>query len=180
MGHEFMYLWHKRGSRDRFWKKKKVVTPPLTKRLKTYRVQPPKTSTNTLRQVEGVITGDNREVLDWCAIGWCKSSISNAELARSLQSDGILGLQVMRISGDRVLLIFDDVGVRSKMLASDILSKLFDRVVEWNEEDIAMGCRRVWISIFGVPIHACARETFERLMVFWGTVILVTGETLEL
>ncbi|KAK8548457.1 hypothetical protein V6N12_061371 [Hibiscus sabdariffa] len=60
----------------------------------------------------------------------------------------------MRISGDRVLLIFDDVGVRTTMLASDSMSKWFDRVVEWNEEDCAMGCWRVWISIFGVPIHA--------------------------
>ncbi|KAK8595439.1 hypothetical protein V6N13_016808 [Hibiscus sabdariffa] len=57
----------------------------------------------------------------------------------------------MRISGDRVLLIFDDVGVRTRILASDSLSKWFDRVAELNEEDCAMGCWRLCISIFGVP-----------------------------
>ncbi|KAK8582331.1 hypothetical protein V6N13_032085 [Hibiscus sabdariffa] len=94
---------------------------------------------STLRQVQWVIAGDNREVLDRCVIGWCKSPISNADLTRALRSDDIVLLQVMRLFGDRVLLIFDDADVRSKMLASDILSKLFDRFVEWNEEDCAMG-----------------------------------------
>ncbi|KAK8973766.1 hypothetical protein V6N11_061857 [Hibiscus sabdariffa] len=75
---------------------------------------------------------------DWL----CKSPISNADLTRALRSDDIVLLQVMRLFGDRVLLIFDDADVRSKMLASDILSKLFDRFVEWNEEDCAMGCFR--------------------------------------
>ncbi|KAK8595444.1 hypothetical protein V6N13_016813 [Hibiscus sabdariffa] len=105
---------------------------------------PPQVSASTLHQVEGVIAGDNRECF-----------------------------QVMRVSGDRVLLIFDDVGVRTRILASDSLSKWFDRVAEWNEEDCAMGCWRVCISIFGVPIHAWSRETVERVMSHWGNVILV-------
>ncbi|KAK9017676.1 hypothetical protein V6N11_000684 [Hibiscus sabdariffa] len=124
---------------------------PTIERLKTDRVSPPQVPTSTLRQVEGVIAGGNREVLDRCAIGWCKSPISNSNMARALQSDNIVGLQVMRISGDRVLLIFDDACVRSKMLASDTLSTWFDRVVEWNEEDGAMGCRRVWMM--GIPFR---------------------------
>ncbi|KAK8571610.1 hypothetical protein V6N13_047275 [Hibiscus sabdariffa] len=82
-------------------------------------------------------------------------------------------------SCDKVLLIFDDVGERTRMLASDSMSKWFGRVVEWNEEDCAMGCRKVWISIFGVSIHAWSRETFERVMSHWGNVILVSEETLE-
>ncbi|KAK8575647.1 hypothetical protein V6N12_063315 [Hibiscus sabdariffa] len=168
-----------RGSRDRFWKKKKGVTPPPIERLIVVCESPPQVSANTLRQVEGVIAGDNREVLDRCAIGWCKSPILNANLVEAMRSADIVGFQMMRISGDRVLLIFDDVGVRTRMLASDSMSKWFDRVVEWNEEDCAMGCRRVWISIFGVSIHAWSRETFERVMSHWGNVILMAKETLE-
>ncbi|KAK8675033.1 hypothetical protein V6N13_033106 [Hibiscus sabdariffa] len=167
------------GSRDRFWKKKKGVTPPPIERLIVVCESPPQVSANTLRQVEGVIAGDNREVLDRCAIGWCKSPILNANLVEAMRSADIVGFQMMRISGDRVLLIFDDVGVRTRMLASDSMSKWFDRVVEWNEEDCAMGCRRVWISIFGVSIHAWSRETFERVMSHWGNVILMAKETLE-
>ncbi|KAK8641032.1 hypothetical protein V6N13_008783 [Hibiscus sabdariffa] len=45
--------------------------------------------------------------------------------------------------------------------------------------DCAMGCWRVWISIFRVSIHAWSRETFERVISCWGTVILVAEETLE-
>ncbi|KAK8991964.1 hypothetical protein V6N11_044857 [Hibiscus sabdariffa] len=120
-----------RGSKDRFWKKKKVVTPPLMKRLIADCEFPPQVSASTLHQVEGVIAGDNRECF-----------------------------QVMRVSGDRVLLIFDDVGVRTRILASDSLSKWFDRVAEWNEEDCAMGC---W------------RETLEPSSFYRGRVLIETG-----
>ncbi|KAK8525055.1 hypothetical protein V6N12_029903 [Hibiscus sabdariffa] len=167
------------GSRDRFWKKKKEVTPSPSERLVADHVPPSQVPASTLRQVEGVIIGDNREVLDRCAIGWCKSPILNTDLAEALRSDNMVGFHMMRISGDTVLLIFYDVDVRSQMLASDSRSKWFDRVVEWNEEDCAMGCRRVWISIFGVSIHAWSRETFERVISCWCIVILVAKETLE-
>ncbi|KAK8626055.1 hypothetical protein V6N13_133707 [Hibiscus sabdariffa] len=134
---------------------------------------------NTLRRVEGVIAGENREVLDRCAIAWCRSSISNADLAAALRSDDIMRCHVMRIAGDRVFLIFYDVEERSRMLATDSMSKWFYRVVEWNEEDCAMGYRRTWISVFGILIHAWFRETFERVISHWGNLILMAEEKLE-
>ncbi|KAK8506679.1 hypothetical protein V6N12_038498 [Hibiscus sabdariffa] len=180
---EFTFPWRKRGPWIDFGRKREWCLPLQfsdCKLIECLRLKfRPAPYVSTLRQVQWVIAGDNREVLDRCVIGWCKSPISNADLTRALRSDDIVLLQVMRLFGDRVLLIFDDADVRSKMLASDILSKLFDRFVEWNEEDCAMGCWRVWISIFRVPIHAWSQETFERLMLYWGTVILVVEETLE-
>ncbi|KAK9044651.1 hypothetical protein V6N11_058546 [Hibiscus sabdariffa] len=96
-----------------------------------------------------------------------------------MRLENLLGIQVMRISGDRVFLIFYDVDTRSRMLNSGVLSKWFSRVVDWNEDDCAIGCKRVWISGFGLPIHAWSRETFECLVMHWGTVIRVEEETLE-
>ncbi|KAK8485472.1 hypothetical protein V6N13_053709 [Hibiscus sabdariffa] len=85
----------------------------------------------------------------------------------------------MRISGPRILLIFDSVGVRQQMLRSDILSRWFSRVVEWNEADCVLDCRRVWLSVFGVPVHAQSRDNFEHLVSHWGSLVLVDEATLE-
>ncbi|KAK8539046.1 hypothetical protein V6N13_135812 [Hibiscus sabdariffa] len=137
---------------DGFWKKKKWMIPsPIGRPMADY----PTVAISTLRRVEGVIVRENKE------------------------SDDIMRCHVMRIAGDRVLLIFYDVYERSRMLATDSLSKWFSRVVEWNEEDCSMGCRRTWISVFGIPIHAWSWETFERVISHWGNLILVAEETLE-
>ncbi|KAL4332436.1 hypothetical protein GQ457_07G009330 [Hibiscus cannabinus] len=97
----------------------------------------------------------------------------------SFQSYDILRCHVMRIAGDRVLLIFYDVEEHSRMLATDSQSKWFRRVVEWNKEDCEMGCRRTWIFVFGVLIHAWFWETFEQVISHWGNLIPVAEETLE-
>ncbi|KAK8593569.1 hypothetical protein V6N12_045646 [Hibiscus sabdariffa] len=95
-----------------------------------------------------------------------------------MRLENLFGVQEMRISGAMVLLIFYDVEMRNRMMNSGTLSKCFDRFVHWSEDGCAMGCQRVWISVFGVPIHAWSRETFERLVVQWGYMIRVDEETL--
>ncbi|KAL4297450.1 hypothetical protein GQ457_12G002520 [Hibiscus cannabinus] len=58
-------------------------------------------------------------------------------------------------------------------------TRRWNRVVEWSKVESAMLNRRVWVSVFGVPIHAWTSDTFERLVSHWGSVIKVAKETIE-
>ncbi|KAK8973765.1 hypothetical protein V6N11_061856 [Hibiscus sabdariffa] len=87
---EFTFPWRKRGPWIDFWKKREWCLPLQFSDCKLIGVSSPQVSTSTLRQVQCVIAGDNREVLDRCEIGWCKSPISNADLTRALRSDDIV------------------------------------------------------------------------------------------
>ncbi|KAK8652030.1 hypothetical protein V6N13_141600 [Hibiscus sabdariffa] len=60
-----------------------------------------------------------------CLIGWCWSPISNSSLAKEIHLERIIGVHVMRISRLRVLLIFDSVKVRQRVVQSAVLDKWF-------------------------------------------------------
>ncbi|KAK8487911.1 hypothetical protein V6N12_021102 [Hibiscus sabdariffa] len=55
---------------------------------------------------------------------------------------------------------------------------LFDRVSEWCEDDSSFENCRVWVSVFGLPVHAWTSETSERVVTQCGTVIPVAEETM--
>ncbi|KAK8562259.1 hypothetical protein V6N12_010345 [Hibiscus sabdariffa] len=99
--------------------------------------------------VEGLAVEDHDVVLQHCAIGWCYVPISNSNLAAELKLETISGIHVMRISGSRVLLIFDSIEIRQQVMSSDIMT------------------------------HAWSRDNFERLVSQWGSVVLVDEAMLE-
>ncbi|KAL4352001.1 hypothetical protein GQ457_06G014710 [Hibiscus cannabinus] len=132
-----------------------------------------------LRRVEGSVSEDSLVVLQRCSIGWCRNPISNSSLAEELCLEKVLGVHVMRLAGSRVLLIFYSIEVRQQMMDSGVLDRWFSLVVDWSAEGSALECRRVWISVFGVPVHAWSRDTFERLVSHWGSVILLEEATAE-
>ncbi|KAK9045603.1 hypothetical protein V6N11_051512 [Hibiscus sabdariffa] len=78
------------------------------------------------------------------------------------------------MSSSSALLIFDIIENRRQVKERDVLLTWFDRVSEWCEDNSSFENRRVWVSIFGVLIHAWTSETFERV----GTVIRVAEETM--
>ncbi|KAK8502993.1 hypothetical protein V6N12_067671 [Hibiscus sabdariffa] len=80
----------------------------------------------------------------------------NSDLGDALRAENVGGVRVMQISGSS-----------------------FDHVFDWNEAESALVNHRVWISVFGVPIHVWASETFERLVAYWGSVIQVVEKTVE-
>ncbi|KAK9012101.1 hypothetical protein V6N11_040170 [Hibiscus sabdariffa] len=120
------------------------------------------------------------EVISRCSIGRYRFPISNSDLTEALRLEKVGGVRVMRIFGSSVLLIFDDEEARQRVMESDMLSNWFDHVVDWNEAESAMVNRRVWLSVYGVPIHAWASGTFKRLVAHWGSVIQVAEATVEL
>ncbi|KAK8652757.1 hypothetical protein V6N13_126782 [Hibiscus sabdariffa] len=132
-----------------------------------------------LRRVEGLVTEDSLLVLQRCSIGWCRNPISNSSLAEEMRLGNVLGVHVMRLVGSRVLLIFDSIEVRQQVMVSGALDRWFSQVVDWSVEGSALECRRVWISVFGVPVHAWSRDTFKRLVSHWGSLIVLEEATVE-
>ncbi|KAK8573836.1 hypothetical protein V6N13_096767 [Hibiscus sabdariffa] len=101
--------------------------------------------------VEGVEMEDFVVVLQRCLIGWCRSPISNSCLVEEIRLEKISGVHVMRLAGS---------------------------LVEWSVEDSVLECRRVWVSVFGIPVHTWSHDNFERLVSHWGLVILIEEDTL--
>ncbi|KAK8691226.1 hypothetical protein V6N13_074744 [Hibiscus sabdariffa] len=134
---------------------------------------------HVLRCVEGMGMEDFVVVLQRCSIGWCRFPISNSCLVKEICLEEISGVHVMRLAGSRVLLIFDSVEVRQQVMHSGVLDRWFSRVVEWSAEDSVLECRRVWVSVFGVPVHTWSRDNFEHLVSHCGLVILIEEDTLE-
>ncbi|KAK8515904.1 hypothetical protein V6N13_096760 [Hibiscus sabdariffa] len=130
------------------------------------------------RCVEGVEMEDFVVVLQHCSIGWCRSPISNSCLVEEIRLEEISGVHVMRLAGSSVLLIFDSVEVQQQVMHSGVLDRWFSRVVESSLEDSVLDCRRVWVSVFGTPVHAWSHDNFERLVSDWGLVILIEEDTL--
>ncbi|KAK9008744.1 hypothetical protein V6N11_075626 [Hibiscus sabdariffa] len=121
-------------------------------------------SKRTSRQIEGVVSNVNIEVISRCSIGRYSFPISNTDLTEALGLEKVGGVRVIRIYWSLVLHIVDELEVRQRVMERGVLSNGFDRMVDWNERESSMLNRKVWISVFGVPIHAWASSTFERLV----------------
>ncbi|KAK8613483.1 hypothetical protein V6N13_101245 [Hibiscus sabdariffa] len=116
------------------------------------------------RCVEGLEMGDHLLILQRCSIGWCRSPISNSNLVEEMCLEKIRGVHVMRISGLRVLLIFDSFEFRQQVVSSEVLDMWFSR------EDIILDCRRVWVSVFGEA--TLEPSSFERGRVLIETTVI--------
>ncbi|KAL4333971.1 hypothetical protein GQ457_07G010370 [Hibiscus cannabinus] len=79
-----------------------------------------------------------------------------------MRAEEINEASVMRVTGNRVLIIFDSIEDRDCIVSSGMMSTWFERVENW-KSTCGMEQRRVWLSIYGVPIHAWKKDTFEQI-----------------
>ncbi|KAK8991875.1 hypothetical protein V6N11_044773 [Hibiscus sabdariffa] len=121
-----------------------------------------------IHRVDGVVSMTSLEVLGRCLIGWCRHPILNSDLVAALRAEKFEGVRVLRMSGSSVLLIFNNIENRWQVKERDVLSTWFDRVSKLCEDDSSFENRRVWVSVFGVLIHAWTSETFERVVAHSG------------
>ncbi|KAK8690819.1 hypothetical protein V6N13_074345 [Hibiscus sabdariffa] len=66
------------------------------------------------------------DLLGRCAIGWCRLPIPNRVLATEMRAEGINEASVMRISGNRVLVIFNSIEERDHIVSSGVMSTWFE------------------------------------------------------
>ncbi|KAK8682763.1 hypothetical protein V6N13_055137 [Hibiscus sabdariffa] len=73
----------------------------------------------------------------------------------------------------------EDIKARKRILESDVLGRWFSRVEEWSVA-CRVECMYVWLSLYGMLIHAWTIGTFEQIVAHWGSVVRVDEETLKL
>ncbi|KAL4369232.1 hypothetical protein GQ457_05G026620 [Hibiscus cannabinus] len=131
-----------------------------------------------LKNVQGVVTEDKREVLHTCAVAWCRGSLRGKALVEALHSANMKGCSVMRISGDAVLLMFETVEDRQAVLDRPDLEKWFLKVVAWSPK-VRIDRRWVWLSLVGLSMHLWSTTTFTNIAHLWGQLVRLEDSTQE-
>ncbi|KAK8595377.1 hypothetical protein V6N13_016750 [Hibiscus sabdariffa] len=116
----------------------------------------------------GIISSGGDVVLRKQVLMPRRHPILNSDLVAALRAEKFEGVRVLRMSGSSVLLIFNNIENRWQVKERDVLSTWFDRVSKLCEDDSSFENRRVWVSVFGVLIHAWTSETFERVVAHSG------------
>ncbi|KAK9033174.1 hypothetical protein V6N11_018211 [Hibiscus sabdariffa] len=124
----------------------------------------------------GTVDFDKKAVLERSAVGVCRRPISLELLAAGLESDQIRGFHLMRLSGSRVLLIFQDIQVRTRVIELPALDNWFESVMVWSPRACKLN-RRVWLTMYGIPVDAWVDRTFENIASLWGNFVRIDGET---
>ncbi|KAK8672062.1 hypothetical protein V6N13_110438 [Hibiscus sabdariffa] len=104
------------------------------------------------RRATGVLDGSKEEVLETCAVAWCKGRLRGEALVKELRRAGSTGCSVMRAAGEVVLLLFVTEEERQSVLDRSDLDRWFVKVLPWSP-DIGFDSRSVWISVLGVPVQ---------------------------
>ncbi|KAL4347102.1 hypothetical protein GQ457_17G020660 [Hibiscus cannabinus] len=131
-----------------------------------------------IRVITGFVDDEKLELLSRCALGFCRKPQQIIDLANEFRRADLVGFKIMRVVGSLVLLIFQSLEERKRMLESAVLDTWLENVMEWSPT-IAMPNRRVWISACGIPIHAWLVGTFQNLAALWGELVKVGDQTLD-
>ncbi|KAK8585356.1 hypothetical protein V6N13_076230 [Hibiscus sabdariffa] len=117
--------WAIKGGRNSFWWWKRFgqSMEMVQSEMGTNEVQ-----SGPIASVVGVMQPEFMEVLQHCAIGWCRQPISNRTLTEEMKVAAIDDAHVMRISCNRFLIIFESAQARERVLAFTMLEKWFERV----------------------------------------------------
>ncbi|KAK9030668.1 hypothetical protein V6N11_032085 [Hibiscus sabdariffa] len=131
-----------------------------------------------IRVITGFVDDEKLELLSRCALGFCRKPQQIMDLANEFHRADLVGFKIMQVAGSLVLLIFQSLEERKRMLESAVLDTWLENVMEWSPT-IAMPNRRVWISACGIPIHAWSVGTFQNLAALWGELVKVGDRTLD-
>ncbi|KAL4295366.1 hypothetical protein GQ457_12G017090 [Hibiscus cannabinus] len=129
------------------------------------------------RRARGVIDEEKMEILRFCAVGFYRKPYLLLDLAREFRSACLEGFTVMRMAGSVVLLMFADAEKRRSVIENGCLDPWLENLMDWSPE-FRLPNRRVWLSVWGVPIHAWSTETFKNIAGLWGELVQVDVETL--
>ncbi|KAK8613163.1 hypothetical protein V6N13_100936 [Hibiscus sabdariffa] len=116
------------------------------------------------RQVFGGVDESKVDVLSTCAIGRCKNPISIANLASKISHVNLQGCHLMRILDLMLLIMFTTLESRKKISSKVDLHCWFERVRVWTLE-FPIDSRQVWLSIYGMPMHAWSMDSFMNVAV---------------
>ncbi|KAK8655988.1 hypothetical protein V6N13_108550 [Hibiscus sabdariffa] len=169
-------MFAKGESCDRYWRRKRQE--PDSKNSKTEISQPIVTQIVPRCFVEGIIDEDKVAILNCYTIGFSRKPCMIADMAREFQKKGIEGFSVIRIVSSLTLLMFDDDMNRMKVLESNCLTELLERIEVWTPS-MGLPNWRAWLSVSGLPINVWSEETFSNIANLWRKLARVDAETLS-
>ncbi|KAK8690717.1 hypothetical protein V6N13_074245 [Hibiscus sabdariffa] len=127
------------GGRGTFWREKKgaLLEYPVQVRHETEpaQVRTDPAQTDFIAGVLGVTQLAFLDLLGQCVIGWCQLPIPIRVLAAEMRTEGINDASVMRISGNRVLIIFNSIEERDRIVSS---GDTFERLAAIGESVICV------------------------------------------
>ncbi|KAK8590340.1 hypothetical protein V6N13_057233 [Hibiscus sabdariffa] len=130
------------------------------------------------RRVTGVLDGSKKEVLETCAVAWCKGQLRGEALVKELRRAGFTGCSVMRAAGEVVLLLFVTEEEHQSVLDRSDLDRWFVKVLPWSP-DISFDSRSVWLSVLGVPMQFWSQDTFRNIAQLWGSLVRLDESTMD-
>ncbi|KAK8983952.1 hypothetical protein V6N11_009732 [Hibiscus sabdariffa] len=101
-----------------------------------------------IRVITGFIDDEKLELLSRCALGLCRKPQQIMDLANEFHRADLVGFKIMRVAGSLVLLIFQSLEERKRMLESAVLDTWLENVMEWSPT-IAMPNRRNLAALWG-------------------------------
>lgn len=124
-----------------------------------------------------------KETSQWakkCIVCGLKEDISAKEVVEFIQSRGYLKTRVNQLADDLWVLDLESKDEGDIILNedSDWLKLCFSFIRPWEEEDIN-GRRRVWVHVYGVPLHAWCPQFFKRVGNRFGKVMDIDKNTLD-
>lgn len=111
---------------------------------------------------------------------WYKGCVTKAEeIVEFLQARGYCNLKVIQWDSDAWVLEVESKETYKQLLKEDQewVQVCFTFIRPWKEDDV-IGRRRVWISVYGVPLHAWGRQLFRKIGNQFGKVVEIDEATL--
>lgn len=135
---------------------------------------------HTIRNRE-VTGGTNEDTwAENCLVVETNDHLETIQVQNLLDNNGHKGFRVAKLTETRWILEHNDEESRKNLLEEeeDWMTQWFRMMKPWEKHDIN-GTRRVWISIYGVPLNGWARDTFVKLGKNVGKTIEVHKNTIE-
>ncbi|XP_057730855.1 uncharacterized protein LOC130946198 [Arachis stenosperma] len=130
------------------------------------------------RGLEISVSKDNLEWLNRSVVGSATRAFNVRSLSESVRKVWPQVVKICDMGKYKALLIFDSVQSAEEALESsgDGIPQIFHQVCRWKERE-RCDKRRVWLTCYGVPLHAWTVETFCAIGGQWGEVIEVDAAT---
>ncbi|KAK8697846.1 hypothetical protein V6N13_113981 [Hibiscus sabdariffa] len=126
----------------------------------------------------GVLDDIIGEVLDTCAVTWCKGSLQGEILVKELHLATFKGCLVIRAAGALLLLLFTTLEKGQEVLDRTDLDTWFDKVLAWSS-DVAFDSRSSWVSLVGLMVQFWFTDTSTNIARLWGSFVHLDEHTAD-
>ncbi|MED6223527.1 hypothetical protein PIB30_074735 [Stylosanthes scabra] len=107
-------------------------------------------------------------------LGECTDTVDYDGILDTIKKEWRLpGKVIFRDLGPRKCLItMDSVELKHEAMSNPVMLSLFDEIrPHW--EFVWNSCRRIWVELMGIPVHAWSSDMFQRVAKLWGRLWII-------